>query len=84
MSKSSFDVQTFLSMTKNESDGNAGKKQKGKSYLHQLHFSSADFFENNLKHKEGWGANRLVQNATLEKMLIERNLKWFDENEAGD
>ena len=50
-------------MTKNDSDGSAKKKQKGRCDLNFTHASSASFFENNSRHGDGCGTDQLVQNA---------------------
>ena len=47
-------------MTENESDGNAGKKQKGQHDLSLLYASSASFIENNSRHGDSSGVDILV------------------------
>ena len=63
-------------MTENESDGKAEKKQKGECYLGQWYACSASFFENNMRHGDGGGADILILNAIL--------IKNVDKNESGD
>ena len=63
MSTFSSDAQSFFSMTKNESNGKAEKKQKGECHIGQWHARSESFFENNLKHRDGGGTDKLIQNA---------------------
>ena len=50
-------------MLENDSDKNAGKKQKGQCDLSLSHASSASFFENNSRHGNKGSAHRLAQNA---------------------
>ena len=66
-STSSPDAKSLFSMTDNDSDGNAGKKQKEHHDISLLHTSSAWFFENSSRHGDGDSAVRLVQNAILGK-----------------
>ena len=54
-------------MTENDRDGNEGKKQKGQCDLSLSHTSSASFIENNSRHGDWGGADRLDQNAILDK-----------------
>ena len=58
-------------MTENNSDGNAGKKQKGQCNLSLYHASSASFFENIARHGDGGGDDRLLQHAILGKNIYE-------------
>ena len=54
-------------MTENKSHRKPEKKQKGHCYFGQWHASSASFLENKSRHEDGGGADRLIQNAILEK-----------------
>ena len=47
MSASSPDAQSLFSMTENNSNGNAGKKQKEQCHFSLPHARSASFFKNN-------------------------------------
>ena len=60
------------------------KESKQKCDLSQWHPGSATFLENNARHGDSGGADRLVQNTVLGKILIQLFLKCFDENETGD
>ena len=62
---SSLDAQSLFSMTENDSDGNVGKKQKGKCDVSLLHAISASFFDS--RQRDGGSADRLVQNAIFGK-----------------
>ena len=64
-STSSSDAQGLLSMAENDSNGNAGKKQKVQCDLSLSHASSASFFRNNSRHEDVSGVDRLVRNAKL-------------------
>ena len=57
----------FSSDAQNKSDGKAENKQKGQFYLGQWCANSASFFENNWKHRDGGGVDKLIQNAILGK-----------------
>ena len=54
-------------MTENESHGNAGKKQKGQCDISLSHACCRSFFQNNSRHGDGGGADRLIQNAIVGK-----------------
>ena len=69
MSTSSSDATRFFSMTVTKIDENSERKLQ-QCDLNQLHLRSASFSENNSRHGDGGGADRLVSNAVLDKMSI--------------
>ena len=67
-SASFLDAESLFNM-ENDSDGNAGKKQKVQCDLSLSHDISALFFENNSRHGDGGGTDQLVKNAILGKKV---------------
>ena len=65
-SASFLDAESLFIM-ENDSDGNAGKKQKIQYDLSLSHDISVLFFENNSRHGDGGDTDQLVQNAILGK-----------------
>ena len=71
------DAQSLFSMTENDSNGNAGKKQKRQCDLSLSHASSPSFIGNNARHGDGGGTDWLVRSAMLGKN-IEKTGFWSD------
>ena len=72
---SSPDAQSLLNITENDSNGNAGKKQRGHCDLSLSHAISASFFENNSRCGEGGSTDWLFK---MIKLFLE--VIWWNWN----